>query len=77
MDIKFIGSGASAKAILYYITDYITKSPLKAYIAYTALKTAKQKMQNGEYTRVDSFASGKTVFVKCVNALIAKQELSG
>ncbi|KAJ7786845.1 hypothetical protein B0H14DRAFT_2166304, partial [Mycena olivaceomarginata] len=25
MDIKFIGSGTSAKGILYYITDYITR----------------------------------------------------
>lgn len=37
MDIKFIGSGVSAKAILYYITDYITKSQLKLHVAYAAL----------------------------------------
>ncbi|PBK87067.1 hypothetical protein ARMGADRAFT_939339, partial [Armillaria gallica] len=37
MDIKFIGSSVSAKAILYYITDYITKSQLKLHIAYAAL----------------------------------------
>jgi hypothetical protein len=30
MDIKFIGSGSTAKAILYYITDYITKTQLQA-----------------------------------------------
>ncbi|KAG2130945.1 uncharacterized protein EDB93DRAFT_1243197 [Suillus bovinus] len=40
MDIKFVGSGASAKAILYYITDYITKSQLKAHVAYAALDLA-------------------------------------
>ncbi|KAJ3722189.1 hypothetical protein C8R42DRAFT_537100, partial [Lentinula raphanica] len=33
IDIKFIGSGASAKAVMYYITDYITKSQLKAHVA--------------------------------------------
>ena len=45
MDVKFIGSGGSAKAILYYITDYITKTPLKAHVAYTALKVAKEKAE--------------------------------
>lgn len=36
MDIKFVGSGESAKAILYYITDYISKAQLKAHVAYAA-----------------------------------------
>ena len=37
MDIQFIGSGESAKAMICYITDYITKSQLKAHVAYAAL----------------------------------------
>jgi len=40
MDIKFIGSGASAKAILYYVTDYITKTQLKTHVAYSAIQAA-------------------------------------
>jgi len=51
MDIKFIGSGASVKAILYYITDYISKTQLKAHVAYAALEVAVQKL--GEYNPVD------------------------
>ncbi len=47
MDIKFIGSGASAKAVLYYITDYITKSQLKTHIAFAALELSVRKL--GEY----------------------------
>jgi hypothetical protein len=47
MDIKFIGSGASAKAILYYITNYITKSQLKTHVAYTTLELAVAKL--GQY----------------------------
>jgi hypothetical protein len=38
MDIQFIGSGESAKAMIYYITDYITKSQLKTHVAYTGGK---------------------------------------
>ncbi|KAK0187154.1 hypothetical protein F5146DRAFT_935141, partial [Armillaria mellea] len=47
MDIKFIGSGASAKAVLYYITDYIMKSQLKAHVTYAALELSVQKL--GEF----------------------------
>ncbi len=47
MDIKFIGSGAPAKAVLYYITDYITKSQLKTLVAYAALELLVKKL--GKY----------------------------
>ena len=47
MDIKFIGSGTSAKAILYYITDYNTKSQLKTQVAFAALELAIRHL--GEY----------------------------
>src|SRR5882757_8867444 len=40
IDIKFIGSGVSAKAIPYYITDYISKTQLKAHVAYAVLELA-------------------------------------
>ena len=51
MDIKFVGSGESAKAILYYITDYISKAQLKAHVAYAALKLVVTKL--GEYNLMD------------------------
>ncbi|KIK67021.1 hypothetical protein GYMLUDRAFT_156714 [Collybiopsis luxurians FD-317 M1] len=38
MDITSVGSGASAQAVLYYITKYITKSRLKTHVAYAALE---------------------------------------
>ena len=44
MDIQFIGSGESAKAILYYVTDYITKTDLKTHVAFSALKLAIEKL---------------------------------
>ena len=47
MDIKCIGSGTSAKAILYYINDYITKSQLKTHVAFAALELAVRHL--GEY----------------------------
>lgn len=76
MDIKFIGSGASAKAILYYITDYITKSQLKAHVAYQILQAAVKKLEN--YTHDDDTftVKAKRMLVRCANALISQQELS-
>jgi hypothetical protein len=45
MDIKFIGSGPAAKAIIYYITNYITKSLLKTHVAYAVLELTAKKLE--------------------------------
>lgn len=76
MDIKFIGSGTLAKAILYYITDYITKSQLKTHVAFAALKLAIRCL--GEY---DPHNDNQTIWAKCLLqkcacAMISHQELS-
>lgn len=78
IDIKFIGSGQSAKAVLYYITDYITKAQLKAHNSYAALKTAVIKLraldEDEDHDGYDYKA--RQLLVKCANSLISKQELS-
>jgi uncharacterized protein YuzE len=76
MDIKFIGSGASAKAILYYITDYIMKSQLKTHVTYAALELAIAKL--GEYNPHDDVLTlrVKSMLQKCTHAMISHQELS-
>lgn len=78
IDIKFIGSGQSAKAVLYYITDYITKSQLKAHTAYSALKTAvlKLRSEQNDTDPEDYGYKAKQLLIKCANSLISKQELS-
>lgn len=77
MDIQFINSGASGKAILYYITDYITKTQLKLHTAYAALQGAIAKLENEMSEDDDEFTcSAKTMLVKCANALLSRQELS-
>ncbi|KAG1894292.1 uncharacterized protein F5891DRAFT_985174 [Suillus fuscotomentosus] len=76
MDIKFISSGASAKAILYYITDYITKSQLKAHVAYAALDLARRKLSEFDSTDDDLTVRAKELIRKCAHAMISHQELS-
>ena len=76
MDIKFVRSGESAKAILYYITDYISKAQLKAHVAYAALELAVRNL--GEYNPMDDelTTQAKCMLQKCAHAMISHQELS-
>ncbi|KAJ7200368.1 hypothetical protein GGX14DRAFT_312675, partial [Mycena pura] len=76
MDIKFIGSGASAKGILYYITDYITKSQLKTHVAFSMLELAVKKL--GEYNPLENNLTvrAKKMLQKCAYAMLSQQELS-
>ncbi len=50
MDIQFMGSEPSTKAVIYYITDYITKAQLKAHVAYAALELAVKKLEEIDIT---------------------------
>ncbi|KAJ7120681.1 hypothetical protein C8R43DRAFT_865397, partial [Mycena crocata] len=77
MDIKFIGSGPAAKAILYYITDYITKSQLQAHVAYAALELAVNKLGEFDPEEDDLASRAKKLLQKCAHSLISKQEMSG
>ncbi|EIM79425.1 uncharacterized protein STEHIDRAFT_45631, partial [Stereum hirsutum FP-91666 SS1] len=76
MDIKFIGSGAAAKAILYYISDYISKQQLKAHVAYAALDLAVSKL--GDYDPSEDILDkrAKALLQKCAYAMLSSQELS-
>jgi hypothetical protein len=76
MDVKFIGSGASAKAILYYITDYITKTQLKTHVAYAALELAVKKLGEFNPNDDDITLRAKKMLQKCSHALLTHQELS-
>jgi hypothetical protein len=77
MDIKFIGSGLSAKGILYYITDYITKSPLKTEVGYAAIQKAIERLyEKIQEQPMSSSDRARTLLVKCANQLVAKQQLS-
>lgn len=75
MDIQFIGSDQSAKAILSYITDYITKTQLKVHVAYAALEATVNKI--GEYNLdVNNLTfKAKCLLQKYAYALISYQEL--
>lgn len=76
MDIKFIGTGESVKAVIYYITNYITKTQLKAHVSYAALELAVKKLEHEDLTDDDLTIRAKKLLQKCAYALLTHQELS-
>ena len=76
MDIQFIGSGESAKAMIYYITDYITKSQLKSHVAYAALQLAVKKCELINDGDEDFVLKSKWLLQKCAYAMVSHQEMS-
>ena len=76
MDIKFIGSGPAAKAIIYYITNYITKSQLKTHVAFAALELSVKKLGEFDPTEDELTVRAKRLLQKCAYAMISHQELS-
>ena len=76
MDIKYIGSGASAKAVTYYVTDYITKSQLKAHVAYAALELAVKRLGEFDASDDDITVHAKKLLQRCAYVMISHQEMS-
>lgn len=78
MDVKYIGSGEAAKALVYYVTDYITKESLATHVGLGALAYAIQQNDVKYYDDKMTLesAKGKSLFVKTVNAMMARQETS-
>lgn len=76
-DVKFMASGDAAKSVLYYITDYITKSQLKSHVSFSALEVALKKLGDRDPTDTDTELRAKKMLQKCVYSIISHQELSG
>ncbi|PBK86009.1 hypothetical protein ARMGADRAFT_1047954 [Armillaria gallica] len=76
MDIKFIGSGASAKVVLHYITDYITNSQLKTHVTYAALELSIQKLGEYDPQEDDISVCVKKLLQKWAYTMLTHQELS-
>lgn len=77
-DIKYIGSGEAAKALVYYITDYITKSPLPLHVGVSALSYAIRKNDEKFSGSSDSPSEvrSRSLLIKSVNAMMGRLEIS-
>ncbi|CAF3114559.1 unnamed protein product [Rotaria sp. Silwood2] len=79
MDIKFIWSGNDAKALVYYITDYVTKSTLAFHdmfaLAQQGIKSIEQqRVTNGIASAVEK---SRKLVLRCYNMIASQQEVSG
>lgn len=72
MDISYVGSGDMAAAVVYYITNYVTKSNIPMHVGFAALRAALSRIQNGE---AEEPLSAKQTLIRCVNQIIGKTEL--
>ncbi|KAI0335960.1 hypothetical protein GY45DRAFT_1227236, partial [Cubamyces sp. BRFM 1775] len=76
MDIQYIGTGEDAKAVIYYITDYITKSPLKAHVAYAALEVALKRLHGEPGEAVADADRARRLLQRTAFSILSNQELS-
>lgn len=76
-DIKFLVSGPAAKSVLYYVTDYISKTQEKYHVSFGAIEAALKKLGDYDATSTDPETRGKQTLQKCVYSIISHQELSG
>ncbi|KIO08029.1 hypothetical protein M404DRAFT_135106, partial [Pisolithus tinctorius Marx 270] len=78
MDIKFIGSGAAAKALTYYISDYITKNDLQVHVGLQAIRAAIDSHRKHFIDDVEASSSVReqNLLTKAVNAMMGRREVS-
>ena len=76
-DVTSLLSGTAIKAIVAYISDYVTKPGLKTYTIFDTIRSVFDKsseMLGGTQTRKDK---ARSLVTKIVNALTAKLEIGG
>ena len=78
VDIKFIGSGLAAKALTYYISDYITKNDVSVHVGlqaiHAAMESHTQKFSND--TTSSEIVCERSLLTKIVNAIMGRREIS-
>lgn len=79
MDIKFIWSGNDAKALVYYITDYVTKMSLSFHDTFSLVQKGIASFQNApqQTSSESAIEKSRKLVLRCYNTLASQQELSG
>ncbi|CAF4198051.1 unnamed protein product, partial [Rotaria sordida] len=79
MDIKFIWSGSDAKALVYYITDYVTKMSLSFHDTFALVQKCITSFKNlsDQTDKESAIERSRKLVLRCYNTLASQQELSG
>lgn len=76
-DVTSLLSGTAIKAVVAYVTDYITKQTLKTYSIFDVVRSIFDKnteMIGGDLKRKEKV---RKIFTQVVNSLTAKMEIGG
>jgi predicted transcriptional regulator YheO len=74
-DVTSLLSGTAIKAVVAYVTDYITKSPLKTHVIFDAVKSVFAKNIDVHLKSQDKLKKSRSVVTKIVNALTSQSEI--
>ncbi|CAF1375645.1 unnamed protein product [Rotaria sordida] len=79
MDIKFIWSGSDTKALVYYITDYVTKMTLSFHDTFALVQKSITSIMNSSHqtNNENAIEKSRKLVLRCYNSLASQQELSG
>lgn len=79
MDIKFIWSGSDAKALVYYITDYVTKMSLSFHDTFALIQKSITSFEtlSDQTDNENAIERSRKLVLRCYNTLASQQELSG
>ncbi|CAF4848503.1 unnamed protein product [Rotaria sp. Silwood1] len=79
MDIKFIWTGSDAKALVYYITDYVTKTSLSFHDTFALVQKSITSIMNSSHqtNNENAIEKSRKLVLRCYNSLASQQELSG
>jgi hypothetical protein len=79
MDIKFIWTGNDAKALVYYITDYVTKMSLSFHDTFALVQKSITSLNTSldQNDKESAIEKSRKLVLRCYNSLASQQELSG
>ena len=79
MNIKFIWTGSDAKALVHYITDYVTKMSLSFHDTFALVQKSITSLQNSlqQTDKETAIEKSRKLVLRCYNTLASQQELSG
>ena len=76
-DVTCLWSGTALKAVIMYVTDYITKTGLKTHVMFEAIRNVFDKHHEVLSSSLSEKEKARKMMNKIVNALSVKSEMGG
>lgn len=68
-DVTSLLSGTAIKSVIAYVTDYITKTPLKTHVMFQAIRTVFSKNLDVITSDITKVQKARKLIMKIVNVL--------